>query len=114
MCKYLTKQLLLYRPSLVRSHPLIGQHLERADLQEVAGKVRPLVVVLEEVREEGGEVKVLAQQVARPLGHEAVGEAEVVVEREGVQVNEEAEAVALVDEARGLKPENTIIPREPS
>ena len=80
----------------------MGHHLERAHLHEVAGKVGPLVVVLEKVGEEGGEMEVPAQ-VARPLGHEAVGETEVVVEREGVQVDEETQAVALVDKTRCLK-----------
>ena len=41
-----------------------------------------------------------------PLGHEAVGGAEVVVECEGVKVQETAQFVTLVDESRRLKSEN--------
>ena len=41
-----------------------------------------------------------------PLGHEAVGGAEAVVECEGVQVQETAQFVTLVDETRRLKSDN--------
>ena len=41
-----------------------------------------------------------------PLGHEAVSGAEVVVECEGVKVQETAQFVTLVDESRRLKSEN--------
>lgn len=66
-------------------------------MNEISGKVWSLVVVLDEVREEGGEMVALGEPQL-PFGHIGTQRTEVKVVGEGVHVQQYLDVIYFVQE----------------
>ncbi len=71
-----------------------------ARVDEIPGKIWPLGVIFEKILQEGDHMESFPQRHPGPLGHVAAQGAEVIVIREAVQVDENLDLVALLQESR--------------